>query len=247
MFGFGMVGVSRRPTNATMRRLVGLCGVVLVALIFTACGEAALPGPVVAQVGGDSITKETLGHWTSVEAILSLPQLNRRQPIPRGLVPDPPSYVSCIAYLQGPGSSTDSGTPPATRAQLKNQCRRRYELLQHHMLDILITDLWLKGEAAAKGLKVSNYELRTALRHQFPDEGAFRQFLVVTGETRSDDMLVLTRDLLVKKFQRAVITRNDRTLAEQQSAFVRFSEELEKKWSGRTRCRPEHVVSECGH
>ncbi len=209
----------------------------------TACGSSS--SAVVVQVGAHAITKATLNRWTAIEAILSY-EFDPSGPVPKGVVPDPPSYTNCIAYLRKtPPALTKSATDPSS-AQLKRQCEQKQELLEHHMLDILITYYWLSGEAASRGVKVTAAELKQTLARQFPSEAAFHRFLALTGETASDERLLLTKSLLDTKLQQSVMASKGLTSKQQQEeALIKFSEEFARRWTARTSCRPGYVVSEC--
>lgn len=225
------------------RRLAVLGSLLSAILGFNACGDVA-PGTVVARVDRHTITKATLDRWTAIEAVLSY-EANPRQPVPNGVIPDPPSYVGCIAYLQRVAQRPAAGQVRPTTEQLKNRCEQRHAFLQHHVLDILITFYWLSGEGAARGITVSDGEARKLLAQQFPTEAAFRKFLEITGESEADELLILKRDLLSTRLQQSVSEKLGLTSEQQQLTFLKFIEALTKRWSARTSCRRGYVVSEC--
>jgi hypothetical protein len=211
-------------------------------LCLAACGGGS--DAVVARVGGHSITTGALDRWAAIEAVLSY-EVNPTQPAPKGVVPDPPSYANCIAYLRATPTTLIAPTQKPTTPQLKTRCKQKQETLRRHMLDILITNFWLEGEGAAKGLAVSEAEINQALGGQFPTQAAFRNFLKITGEKASDERALLRANLMATKLQRAVATRKGLTAAQRQQALARFTSEFTAKWSALTSCKPGYVVQEC--
>jgi hypothetical protein len=194
-------------------------------------------------VGAHSITKGALDRWAAIEAALSY-EVNPTQPLPKGVAPDPPSYANCIAYLKTTPTTLIASTQKPTTTQLKARCKQKQEALRHHMLDILITNYWLEGEGAARGIAVSDAEVTQALDRQFPTQAAFRSFLKITGEKASDERALLRASLLATKLQQAVAARG-LTAAQQQQALAKFTSEFTQKWSARTSCQPGYVVQEC--
>ncbi len=220
-------------------------GAVIVAVVgLAACGGSGMPGDTVVQVGGSSITKATLDHWTSVEAILAY-DTNPKQPVPKGVVPVPPSYTACIAYLEATAPKSAKGQSKLTAAQLKSQCQQHYEELQQHILGILINFDWLAGESADQGIKVTDEEVKrqfTRFKHeQFRTEAAFQRFLGFTGESLSDELLIMKRNLLTEEIAQKVIEKKGLTAQQQQQAGKAFV----KKWTARTNCRAGYVVPGC--
>ena len=221
-----------------------LCGALAVGASLASCGGATPDGLTVVSVDGHSITKATLDHWTAIEAVLAY-QLNPSAPVPRGVVPDPPAYVKCIAYLLTTPPTLLKTNSSETVAQLRGQCAERRTQLQRHVLDILITNYWLRGEADARGVAVAEGELREAIDRQFPSEEAFRRFLRLTGETASDDMFVVKGDLLTNKLRQLVTSAQGLTSEQQQLAYARFNDAFAKRWRAQTTCRQGYVVAEC--
>lgn len=231
-----------RPNHKLARRAGAAGGVLAATLCLAACGGGS--DAVVVRVGGNSITKGALDRWAAIEAVLSY-QVNPTQPVPKGVVPDPPSYANCIAYLATTPTTLIASTQKPTTAQLKTRCRQKQETLRHHMLDILITNYWLEGEGAARSVTVSDAEVQQALDRQFATPAAFRGFLKITGEKASDERALLRASLMATKLQQAVAAQKGLTAAQQQQALAKFTSEFTKKWSARTSCQPGYVVQEC--
>lgn len=232
----GAAGRSRRPA------LLG--GVLAAVLCLAGCGAGGGSDSVVASVGGKTITKGTLDRWTAIEAILSH-QVTPTQAPPKGLVPDPPHYVDCIAYLRKNPATLIAAAQKPTDAQLESQCRQKYEGLQRHVLDILITDYWLDGEGASRGLTVGDAEIKQAIDSQFPTQAAYRRFLAITGESASDERALLHANLMATKLQQAAAAQKGVTGAARQRALAAFLRDFTARWTARTSCRPGFVVQEC--
>jgi hypothetical protein len=211
-----------------------------------ACGDAA-PGTIVARVGGNSITSAGLERWTKIEAVLAY-EASPTRPVPQGVVPDPPAYVNCIAYLRST-AGLQRGQPAPTGAQLRRRCDEKHALLQHHVLDILIDYFWLKGESSEKGVRLTNGEIKEVLDRIFPNTATFGKYLSITGESPSDERLIIEKDLFSTKllqlkekaFKRGRLTSTH----QREQALITAAREFTTKWASRTWCRAGYVVSEC--
>src|ERR1035437_9769921 len=105
------------------RRLAAPWAAAIAIAAMTGCGTSASDEDV-AQVasssGVTSISKSSLKHWMFVEAVL----LHNEQPttaVPKGLLPDPPEYTTCIAYLRATPLKLNENGPTPTTAQLKSR------------------------------------------------------------------------------------------------------------------------------
>jgi hypothetical protein len=196
------------------------------------------------------LTKAALAHWTAVEAVLTY-QYRPRRPVPTGLVPDPPSYTNCIAYLTASAKS-GRGRPKPTRARVKTQCEQRHEELQRHILDILITDYWIAEEAIEKDIKATPQEVQHVLRREFPTMAQLRRFLAISGMRASDERFLIENKLLLEKLQWTVSPLRGHVGPESAQMAVRvdmsttrLANEMTKRWTPQTTCRAGYVVAEC--
>jgi hypothetical protein len=243
-----------RRRTAESIRASALCGAVFAVLGLTACGQPGsssdrLSGAEVVRVGRHSITKATLDHWTAVEGVLTYHYQPGRPP--NGLVLDPPAYASCIAYMAATAGAKH-GRPRPTMARLKALCEQKYEQLQRHMLEILITDYWVSEEAASRGIRVTVREVQEALDRQFPTQAGFRKFLTTTGERASDERSLVEHKLLLEKLQWSVSPlrghvgpETEQMAARVDLSIAKLSDEMKRKWTPRTNCRAGYVLSEC--
>jgi foldase protein PrsA len=226
-----------------MNRCIAALGVVA-AVSLVACSGGS---EVVVRVRGAPITKATLDHWISIEAIVSS-ELFPRKPAPRGVVPDPPGYTACIAYLRSlPAVITGGRSKPAV-AQLKSRCRRRYKTLRQYVLEFLIGAEWTLGEGAELGVRPTDAEARQRLKQvnkrYFPREADFKRYLSLTGQTLSDEMFRSKVQLLEVKLPQMIAPKG-LTAQQQRLAYAKLSDEYTKKWTARTSCRPGYIVSKC--
>jgi hypothetical protein len=218
-------------------------------------GTSALSVGDVAQVGRHSLSKAALAHWTAIEGVLTY-EYKPTRPIPKGAVPDPPAYRDCIAYLASTSvkQAIAGKLGAATRAQLRKQCRESYLAIQHHILEILLTDYWFSEEAAEKGMKVSSAEVEHAIDAEFPSQPAFHKFLHATGERPADKRFLTESLLLLQKLQESVSPLRSKPTGERESAemsarvdqaYEQLDKAMKRKWIPRTNCRPGYVVLEC--
>jgi foldase protein PrsA len=225
---------------------VGLAVIAGVGL--AACG-GGLPGDAVAQVGGGVISKATLAHWTSVEFVTDHEQ-NAQQPVPSGLIPDPPLYTACIARLRTIAPKATKGRSAPTNAQLKRECEQSYQAVQRHVLNVLIVFEWKIEEGARQGLKLTDAEVKreySRFSHErFKREGELQKFLAHTGESFSDELLRMKIDLLGVKLDEQEIAKLGGVKTErQQRAFIRWGNEYVKTSVAKTSCRVGYIVENC--
>lgn len=228
-----------------MSRCISALGAVAVAVAsLTACGGGS---EVVAQVGGNAITKATLDHWISIEAIL-LYEIVPRRAVPRGVVPDPPDYTACIAFLKSQPVALGRVGPKPTAAQLKSSCQQEREMLKEKELGFLIGDQWMFNEAAEWGLKVTDKEVRQRLEQirqtLFPKKVVFQKYLANTEQTIPDWLFRAKVGLLELELRRKIFPPKGLT-PQQQQALTRLASESTKKWLARTSCRAGYVVPRC--
>jgi len=211
-------------------------------LSLSACGGDSPPGTV-AQVGSYTITRQTLQHWANIEAVLNNEEM-AQQPVPPGVIPDPPGYTACIRHQEQLAPSAVKQT-----AQLKKQCREHNEQLQRQVLVILLTFDWLDQEAAKQHVTITNSELHSRLAsfvHAiFPSNAAFRLFLTHTGLTLPEELLRLKSDILAVRLRERALSHAGPGLKEQEVAFGEYELGFAKRWAARTDCRPGYVIPDC--
>lgn len=222
--------------------LVG-AGLVLVAVAFSACGSGNRRD-IVVRVGDHAITGAQLAHWTTVEAVLAY-EVQPHAPVPSGVVPDPPSYAACIEFARTKAFQPE---PRAPQDQLKRKCEQRYEHARTHVLNILITFLWLADECAKRHVTVTTNEVNQALqrieRNKFGGSRQFHDYLRYTTLTLSDELLRIRMNMLAMKLQSAM-TPNRGSLVERERAVGRFLRAFPTRWAAKTKCSAGYVIPEC--
>lgn len=152
-------------------------------LALAACGDA-VPGNSVASVDGDSITRTEFTRWMGIAASTSQPQGAAK------VAYVPPGYTACIANKKKTAPKPAKGQPQQTDAQFKTQCKQEYEGLRDQVMQFLILEKWVGGEASDQGVKVTAKEadkqFADAKKQSFPKESDFQDFLTQSGMTLND-------------------------------------------------------------
>jgi len=207
-------------------------------------GGGGLPAGVAVQVGGRSISEASLVRWTRVEGALAS---DVGAPGGRSFgwaMPEPPAYTACIRVLE------QAERRPAGTA--KKVCEETYLALRGKILAILVGMMWDEGIAAEKGIAPSETELdqqeRAFIQREYPQPGAFQQYLAATGLTRADERLRIKRNLLELKLRekqaqeyRAVAGDSPR----EREARLKLGVQSTSKWLEKTNCRPGYIVIYC--
>jgi phosphatidylethanolamine-binding protein (PEBP) family uncharacterized protein len=117
----------------------------------------------------------------------------------------------------------------------------------HQALGFLITSQWVIGEAAARGVSVSEAEVKqrfAQLVHEsFPKAGSLQKYLAKSGETEADLLARIKVELLASKIA-AEVTAGKSTA--QRSAFLTaFENSFHVHWKNYTSCEPGYVMEDC--
>ena len=166
-----------------LRSLQALGAFFVAAIALSACGDS-VPGNSVASVDGDTITRAQFTHWLGIAASTSQPQGAGK------VAYNPPQYTACIASKKTTAPKPAKGQPQQTDAQFKTQCKQEYEGLRDQVMQFLILEKWVTGEAEDQGVKVSakeaDKEFEEAKKQSFPKEKDFQDFLKQSGMTLAD-------------------------------------------------------------
>jgi foldase protein PrsA len=178
----------------------------LAVVVLTACGGCGRGrDSVIVWVGTSSITRDALAHWMSALA-------------PEHMVPDPPQYAACVAHQKALVSS------PA--AELKAECMREYQALKRHALDFLISSDWLIGEAADRGLTVSEQETKHRLDEKINSfanggEAEFQESLKATAHTIADTEHEIEAELASSKLRQKLTSSEHQITYAQVASYYR--------------------------
>jgi foldase protein PrsA len=209
---------------ATLRRAV-LCALVVPALALAACGDDNVPGNAVAKVDDELITKKDFDHWMRIAAISSQAQMQSpdSKETPKAQIPDPPEFTKCVANKKKTAPKPAKGQPRTTDAQYKEQCKQEYEGLRDQVMQLLIQEKWVAGEAAEQDIKVTDAEVRKQFEQQkkqsFPKEKDYKEFLKTSGFTEQDVLFRVRLEQLSNKLREKVIKGKDKVTDEQIRAY----------------------------
>jgi len=155
----------------------------MVSIALAACGDS-VPSNSVASVDGETVTRDQFAHWLNIAASTSQPQGSGK------VAYTPPDYASCVASKKKTAPKPAKGQPSQTDAQFKTQCKQEYEGLRDQVMQFLILEKWVTGEAADQGVEVSaaaaDKEFATAKKQSFPKESDFQDFLKQSGMSLAD-------------------------------------------------------------
>ena len=183
------------------------------AAIFAGCG--GVPGDAVATVDGTSISKSDFDHWMTVAA--------KSGGQSGAAAPKPPSFADCIKQKRKTTPKPAKGQPKVTDAQLKTQCKQEYNSLRDQVMQLLVSFKWIEGEAKAKGIKVSDKEVKASFDKQkkqaFPKAADFDKFLKDSGQTEGDILKRVRLDTLSNKIRDKVTKGKDKVTDAQIAAY----------------------------
>lgn len=227
-------------------RTIKIAGAAVAAGVLVLAGAGCGGSPaVVAVVGGKAITKASFDHWMEVAAVRDY-QPMPTAPVPKGVLPDPPTYTACIAHLAAIAPHS-VGVAPPTRGQLKQQCAQQYTALREQVLSSLISAEWLIGEGEARGLKALPSEIlkrsERLRKSDFANNKAFQRYLKYTGETWADRLFRSKIKVYSEKIEHELTNpHNPQATAR---ALGAFSNQLVKRWPPKTSCRPHYIIPDC--
>jgi foldase protein PrsA len=183
------------------------------AAIFAGCG--GVPGDAVATVDGNSISQSDFNHWMTVAA--------RSGGQTGAAAPKPPTFAECVKQKRKTTPKPAKGQPKVTDAQLKSQCKQEYNSLRDQVMQLLVSFKWIEGEAKAKGIKVSDKEVKASFAKQkkqaFPKAADFDKFLKDSGQTEADILKRVRLDTLSNKIRTKVTKGKDKVTDAQIAAY----------------------------
>jgi foldase protein PrsA len=164
-------------------RLLPALGAFFVAATLVAgCGDS-VPGDAVAAVDGDAITQTQFNHWLGIAAATS-------QQGTAKVKYNPPAFTECVATKRSTAPKPAKGQPTTTDVQFKTQCKQEYEGLRDQVMQFLILEKWVAGEAKNEGVSVSDKtaeaDFQKARKASFPKAADFQTFLKSSGMTIGD-------------------------------------------------------------
>jgi foldase protein PrsA len=138
-------------------------------------------------------------------------------------------------------SDEDKAIPPLDSAE--------YRKLTDEVVQLLVTFRWIEGEAAARGINVSDTTVKRSFdrmkRESFPRERDYQNFLAQYGETEADILQRVKLDLLSNRI-RADVIKGAKTAKGQQRVLDRFVKRFTARWKARTACGEPYKSDDCG-
>jgi foldase protein PrsA len=207
--------------SASMRRRLPLLALVP-ALALSACGGDSVPSNGVAKVDDTVITKRTFDRWMKIAAISSQgPQQGAAQP--KVSIPQPPEYTDCVAQKRKTTPKPAKGSPQPKESDFKAQCKQEYEGLRDQVMQLLIQNEWVTGEAAEQNVKVSEADVKKAFDQQkkqsFPKEADYQNFLKTSGFTEEDIRFRVRLEQLSNKLREKIVKGKDKVSDQQVQAY----------------------------
>jgi foldase protein PrsA len=171
------------------------------AFVVAGCGSD-VPSGSVAKVGDTTIKKADFDKW-----LKSAAQGNAQGGT--ATVPDPPSYSKCVAAKAA--QPAPQGTSKPSKSALKKQCAQEYAQLKGDVMQFLIQAQWVQQEAAKRGVKVTDAEVKSRLadekKRAFPGkngEQRYQAFLKTSGMTEADILFRFKLETLQQKLTQKV-------------------------------------------
>ncbi|MEY2442475.1 MAG: foldase protein PrsA [bacterium] len=205
-----------RIVNRLLRSFPALGAFFVAAVALAACGDS-VPGNAVARVDDSSITRTEFDRWFAVAASSNPATAGGKANY------DPPAYTKCVANKRKTAPKPAKGQPLTTDAQFKTQCQQEYEGLRDQVLQFLIFDRWIKGEAKDRGVTVSAKEQAAAFaklkKDSFPTEADFQKALKQAGMTLEDAKFQVAANTIFAKLRDKAIKGADKVTDKQIADF----------------------------
>ncbi|HEY5287531.1 MAG TPA: hypothetical protein VIJ50_10545 [Solirubrobacteraceae bacterium] len=117
----------------------------------------------------------------------------------------------------------------------------------HQALGFLITSEWVLGEAAARGVSVSEAEVKqrfAQLVHEsFPKAGSLQKYFAKSGQSEADLLARIKVELLASKIAAKVST--GKSAARRSASLTAFESAFHAHWKSYTSCEPGYVMEDC--
>ncbi len=199
---------------------------------------SAARGELVARIGTATISRVALDHWLTVANDTSQTQTGAKaQPLPL-----PPDYRACVRDDEHRAGNTAPSRSAARLAADRAACASRHEQLVTEVLNFLIPEMWIQGEAADLGIAVTRTEIDAGFAQErlsavpsLATRGALDKFMAASGQTVLDLRWRTRIELLANRIELRK-GRNQRKLDRQ----------LTTTWMPRTQCRRGYAVADCG-
>jgi foldase protein PrsA len=204
------------------RALTAVCLAAVPALALSACGGDDVPANAVAKVDDAVIEKDTFDRWMRIASVSAQGPVQGGQQ-PQVSIPQPPDFAQCVAQKKKTAPKPPKGQPQPREADFKAQCQQEYEGLRDQVMQLLIQNEWVVGEAEQQGIEVSDAEVRKAFEEQkkqsFPKEKDYQEFLKTSGFTEQDILFRVRLEQLSNKLRDKIIKGKDQVSDAQVKAY----------------------------
>jgi foldase protein PrsA len=161
---------------------VACCAAIVTAVAVGACGSS-VPSNAVATVGNAKVLTTAFDHWLTIANNSNYVGTGTTPPP----IPLPPDYTACIAASRA-SAIVAKGTPTTTA--LRKACAATFAGLMPTVVEFLVQDYWVQGEAIDRHVHVSNASVlktyNSEVKQEFPTTAKFDTFLAESGETVAD-------------------------------------------------------------
>jgi foldase protein PrsA len=189
-----------------LRTGLAFCAAIATAVSLGACGSG-LPGNAVVQIGDATISTAALNHWLTVANDSSQTQTGAKAPP----LPLPPNFTACVKAQQASAGNTAASQSASQVAAFKATCQQNYDTLVSEVLNFLIPELWIQGEAHDRGFHVTQQEIAKGYeqerKNSTPSLATAKElnnFLAASGQTVTDLKWRTMVNLLANKISLAV-------------------------------------------
>jgi foldase protein PrsA len=202
----------------TFARIQLACAAIVAvgAATFAGCGND-VPAGSVAKVGDTTIEKAEFDKWIKSASSGSA---SGGQTTP----PDPPDFTKCVAAKKR--QPVPKGASSPSEASLKKQCKSEYDQLKGDVMQFLIQAQWVEQEAASRGVKVSDQEVKNRLNEEkqraFPGkkgEARYQQFLKTSGMSEEDILFRFKLETLQQKLTQKVTEKESKVTDQDVQAY----------------------------
>jgi foldase protein PrsA len=208
------------------RALAALC-VLLLPVLVAGCGDS-VPGNAVAKVDDTAIKKSTFDHWMNIAAISNQGPA-QGETAPKVEIPVPPDFTKCVADKKKSAPKPPKGQPEPKDSDFKAQCKQEYEGMRDTVMQLLIQNEWVKGEAAERNVKLTDAEVKKAFEDQkktsFPKKADYEKFLKTSGFTEEDVLFRVRLEQTFVKLREQVVKGKDKATEKEIEAYYAKNKE----------------------
>jgi hypothetical protein len=215
---------------------MAFCAAIATAVTVGACGSG-MPGNAVVQIGNATITKAAVIHWLAIDNDASQVQSDTKAPP----LPLPPDYTACVAAQQAATSVHSAGQT----ATFKASCDTNYHTLLNDVLNYLIGEYWLQGEAYDRHVHVSAASVTKTFKQErklakppLATAAEMNSFLAASGQTLKDLTWRTMVQLETNKIQLQVEKAHEKVTKAQIAAYY----DKHKTQFGTPETRDLHLV-----